>query len=224
MTGTQMEALSTALKSEEGDRDKVGVFTFALKRCVGNDIFIEAPKWDNPLGAAGPYETFRTQFYRAVGMIAADRLAYLQKMRRLIEAYRKPYPERLAATQAVMASVQRLPRVRELTAILFPDAVQYCDEEGKAIAVLRAAQVGLAVEKYRAAKGRLPATLNELVPAYLESVPPDPFDGKPLRFRELSDGFVVYSIGPDGKDNAGAERLPSLPPGAEYDVTFIVER
>jgi len=31
----------------------------------------------------------------------------------------------------------------------------------------------------------------------------DPYDGASLRYRRLGDGVLIYSIGPDGKDNGG---------------------
>jgi hypothetical protein len=37
----------------------------------------------------------------------------------------------------------------------------------------------------------------------LAKVPADPYDGKPLRYRRLKDGVVIYCIGPDGKDDGG---------------------
>jgi hypothetical protein len=61
----------------------------------------------------------------------------------------------------------------------------------------------VAVERYRVANNRWPDTLPELVPAYLPKVPLDPYDGAPLRYRRLSDGVVIYSVGADGKDNGG---------------------
>jgi hypothetical protein len=53
------------------------------------------------------------------------------------------------------------------------------------IAGLRTAYVALAVERYRLAFGRLPDTLVDLVPTYLEAVPKDPFDGDELRYKKL---------------------------------------
>jgi hypothetical protein len=94
-----------------------------------------------------------------------------------------------------------------------------------AIALLRTARVALAIEFYRFATGELPDTLLDLVPAYLDSVPKDPFDGNELRYKRLESGFVVYSIGEDLSDDGGKER----PTGKKkkddsWDVTFIVER
>ena len=69
----------------------------------------------------------------------------------------------------------------------------------------------LAVERYRRATNRWPKALTDLVPAYLAKVPIDPFDGAPLRYRRLGDGLVIYSVGPDGKDNGGNLDKPDDP-------------
>jgi len=42
------------------------------------------------------------------------------------------------------------------------------------------------------------------VPDYLDEVPRDPFDGAPLRY--LPEQRLLYSIGADLLDGAGAER------------------
>jgi hypothetical protein len=70
-------------------------------------------------------------------------------------------------------------------------------------AELRCAVAVLAAERYRWAHGRWPETLSDLVPEYIAAVPLDPFDGKPLRMGVLSDGLVIYSVGPDEQDNGG---------------------
>jgi hypothetical protein len=71
-------------------------------------------------------------------------------------------------------------------------------------ATLRCAIVALAAERFRLANGRWPKDLAELVPAYLQKVPLDPYDGKPIRLRAVPDGMHVYSIGRDRQDNGGA--------------------
>jgi hypothetical protein len=74
----------------------------------------------------------------------------------------------------------------------------------RARVMLRCAGVALAVERYRRAKGRWPVSLGDLKPDLLVAVPLDPFDGALLRYRQLKDGAVIYSVGPDGKDDGGA--------------------
>lgn len=59
------------------------------------------------------------------------------------------------------------------------------------------------------------ASLSDLVPEYLEAIPRDPADGKPLRGR--IDRRVVYSIGPDLADDAGRSGFET---GEDDDPTF----
>ena len=63
----------------------------------------------------------------------------------------------------------------------------------------------LAVERYRLARrGTPPQSLNELVPAFLPSVPEDPHvPGQPLVYRKGADSYVVYSVDANRKDDGG---------------------
>ena len=71
--------------------------------------------------------------------------------------------------------------------------------------------------------GRLPSSIEELVPDYLQAVPSDPFNGEPMRFVVTDDGIVIYSVGEDGEDDGGVvalqETRPRLP-----DVGFRLLR
>ncbi len=69
---------------------------------------------------------------------------------------------------------------------------------------VEAAQAACAMERYRLANGRLPERLDELAPRYLERVPSDVMDGKPLRYRVGTDGGCrIYSVGWNEKDDDG---------------------
>jgi hypothetical protein len=71
----------------------------------------------------------------------------------------------------------------------------------------------LALERHRLRHGKLPDSLQALVPEFLSAVPLDGMDGKPLRYRLKPDGtFVLYSVGENGIDDGGD---PSLLPGKE---------
>jgi hypothetical protein len=81
----------------------------------------------------------------------------------------------------------------------------------------RAAITALAVERYRIQHdGKLPQQLSDITPELLAEIPSDPFDGKPLRFKKLPVGFVVYSVGPK-QVNGGDER-------PHRDNAFFIER
>ena len=66
----------------------------------------------------------------------------------------------------------------------------------------------IALKRYELRHGGLPESLNATVPEFLAAVPTDYMDGQPLRFRRQPDGgFVLYSVGEDGRDDAGDTSL-----------------
>ena len=94
-----------------------------------------------------------------------------------------------------------------LSAILLSGTDVHVMREARCLANLRLALTAVALEQFRAAHdNRYPAALSELTPTYLDATLMDPFDGQPLRYRKQGAGYVLYSIGPDLKDNSG-ERM-----------------
>lgn len=61
----------------------------------------------------------------------------------------------------------------------------------------------IACELFKRRHGHYPDALGELTPALLPSVPPDRFDGKPIKYRRDGDGYVLYSVGADRDDDGG---------------------
>jgi len=61
----------------------------------------------------------------------------------------------------------------------------------------------LARQSWHADRGGYPATLDELVPEYLATVPTDPFGDRPLTYRRTADGYQLYSLGPNRVDDGG---------------------
>ncbi len=88
---------------------------------------------------------------------------------------------------------------------------------------LRCAATALAAERFRKQSGRWPNTLDELVAAkLLNAVPLDPFDGKPLRWKTVDEGRLIYSVGPDRIDNDGVvNRADSRKPGSDVVVRLF---
>ncbi len=79
--------------------------------------------------------------------------------------------------------------------------------EKRHAAARRVLLTDLAVRIYRAEHGEAPPDLNALVPSILKSVPVDPYTGKPLRYVKRGKDGVVYSVGPDRKDDILATPL-----------------
>jgi hypothetical protein len=69
---------------------------------------------------------------------------------------------------------------------------------------LAATRAIVALKAFKMKTGRLPKTLDELVPEYLAAVPLDDFDGKPLRYSP--EKKILYSVGKDLKDVGGSTK------------------
>lgn len=62
-------------------------------------------------------------------------------------------------------------------------------------------QLAFALAAYQRDHGRYPAHLIDLVPNYLAKVEPDRFTGKPLTYRPMNKGYLLYSFGVNGQDD-----------------------
>ena len=67
------------------------------------------------------------------------------------------------------------------------------------------ALVAMALAAHKAEKGRYPADLSALSPAYLKTIPKDRFNDKPLIYRRKGRGYILYSVGSNLKDDGGVD-------------------
>jgi hypothetical protein len=121
-----------------------------------------------------------------------------------IEAAKKPLHEQVAVDRAFEARMRDQARTHWITRVLMPAVDKVSQAFRREYANLRCLAALVAAERFRRAKGRWPDTLEELRPDFLAEIPPDPYDGKPLRYKRLADGVLVYTVGPDGTDDGGA--------------------
>ena len=77
------------------------------------------------------------------------------------------------------------------------------EEKCETNSLIAIAQATLALKLYHIEHGALPASLNELVPEYLDRVPLDDMDGQPLRYDPARK--ILYSIGLDLVDTGGSD-------------------
>ena len=141
-----------------------------------------------------------------------------------LEAVAKMEPEkRLKEYQRIGEEAKQLSALFFITRMLVPTMNTIAMVDLRQIAQLDCALTALEVERYRLAEGRLPETLEVLVPKFIEAVPIDPFDGKPLRYKRLDKGYTIYSIGEDGEDNGGVPKS-KVQKDEKFDLPFTVER
>jgi hypothetical protein len=160
-------------------------------------------------------------FWATAGPPEVNRARFLELNNRFVEISQQPAEEILPAlnklTEHVNTNEPRFVRG------LFLPVEKVGGAYVRITAQTRAARVMLAAERFRLRHGRWPETLDELVPEFLDKVPIDPFDGKPLRWLRKSDGWTIYSVSKDGLDNEGNLSDRYLLPGVDlgyrlYDV------
>ena len=81
-------------------------------------------------------------------------------------------------------------------------------------AVQEAQALACALERSRVADGKFPDTLDALAPRFIAKLPHDIITGEPLKYRREGDGYVLYSVGWNEKDDGGKPGTKS-PPATE---------
>lgn len=99
-----------------------------------------------------------------------------------------------------------------ITRLTMPAMEKVADACVRGRATLLAASAAVACERFRLARGRWPESLDEIPPAILPPLPPDPYTGRPLQFRRVSDGVLVFTDADDlpkqREPNPGESRDP----------------
>jgi hypothetical protein len=153
------------------------------------------------LWRAGRYPIFKPNRTRRM---------FAETMRKMVEDAPKPYievrhiePEE-RALNPVMAALRGNALGEMIYGLLMPaprGAHRVMCQTNVQVAATRTL---LAMKAYKLDKGRLPETLEQLVPEYLDAVPLDDFDGKPLRYNAAKK--IIYSVGEDLEDNGGTTK------------------
>ena len=89
-----------------------------------------------------------------------------------------------------------------LAGIHFPTVGMTLKRVAEADTARAQAVVAIAIERFRLAQLRMPESLEELAPLYLETVPIDPLSrtGEPLSFTQKGSAFELRSVGLDADD------------------------
>jgi len=150
--------------------------------------------------------------------VAREGAYYLRIMNHLCEVSDRPLHEQAdvyrQAIDDAKSHADYILAVRPLPATekVF-EAAQRCRAQ------LHCARVAIAVDRFRQAKKRWPASLDGIPLNLLPEVPIDPYDGHPVRFRRTDTGVVLYTLGPNLIDDGGAVEQPKTG-GPILDIGF----
>ncbi len=123
---------------------------------------------------------------------------YLHDIAEFIEVVRKPWPGVYQASKKYALRDKSL-----FGGVSAPALARAVVQHGRYLALVRWARAAIAVHRYKRDNGRCPDILQDLVPKYINAVPQDPFSGREMLYKYDQDGYVVYSIGDNLKDDGG---------------------
>jgi hypothetical protein len=90
-----------------------------------------------------------------------------------------------------------------LSTMLLPAASRVQAAEERARQMHENLLMAFILARYERDHGRYPDTLDALTPKYLPQLPQDRFSGKPLLYRPKANGYLLYSVGINSKDEGG---------------------
>ena len=216
LTPEQAERLYEVLNSV----DLVRVYPKVLtgERAVGIDLFDRSRR-----GESG---YVRTPF------LTADELIYLRMFSRQLNLTHLSCKEALNEDEDCQP--KRWQKYALLSAILLPNFSHARRSRDEAVAEIAGDKVFLALLAYHRRFNSYPTDLAQLGMKVGWAIPTDPFTGKPFVYKRKGKGFLLYSIGPNLKDDGGlseeqAERKrrsvpPPLPPRTDdYDIVWEMD-
>jgi hypothetical protein len=231
----QLAQLQISMKAAETNDAEAYKRAFIGERCCGLTAFqspieffkLGAVELPNSASEVTPEFESLVASYVKGGTNKLEQIYYLQQMGFAISMSELPFPERLDQAEIWRARVSfENTNGFLISPCLLPAMAGAQKKSAGGVAVLRVAQTVLAIERYRLANtNALPSSLTKLVPQFIQAVPADPFDGKPLRFKLIPKrGYMVYSIGLDRVDDGGIHKPEKPLAGSHYDLAITVLR
>ena len=153
---------------------------------------------------------FLMPFYTAASMVHAGRDATEAKAKKLYDLQSKlagMTPNQVHASDLKMPDeiLNSMPRHRYfLLQIHMPALARASELAYRGKMGHESSLTVLALKRWQLQKDEYPETLNELIAAgFLSELPMDPYSDKPLVYRKTDEDFILYSVGPNFKDDDG---------------------
>ena len=198
------------LAREQPPAESIARRQYIVDRQATEEFFCSAPRevggWRWALGGLTPWGEDVQKLY-ALRFVPGRRTIFVirfdRRWRRTFAALKKPYPQSLYELELLEKEQRRGPLS------LFGLAPRFFKALLAHRAVLRGTMLVCALEGYELRAGAYPRSLGELVRAGLISaLPEDPFAGRPFVYRRRKSGYLLYSIGPDARDDGGKALRP----------------
>jgi len=165
----------------------------------------------SPLFVAGLGALYRV-FYLADD-IAACRATMHDYQRLPSLTYKNYHEDALELESTILRSPKGI-----VTSLFLPSLGPSAEVAFRADAQQRLAQTAKAMHQYYAQHGAFPDSL--LAPNFLQLVPRDPYNNKPIQLKKTATGWTLYCVGPNMIDEGGEKTDRSTAVIRQGDLTF----
>ncbi|MFC1736248.1 hypothetical protein ACFL1X_09030 [Candidatus Hydrogenedentota bacterium] len=200
---------------DEGEFSGVTVDEFieVLDSSYQHDALVRGLKGERSYTIA-VFDYRREKYSTPVGnwVVNKNELLYLDLMNRSIEPSRLPYYQayeslKACNEEAEMLSERRsgLDRVRRVFRFMglmsFSTQLRVAMSQAEHETRLHLIRTTFELKKYKKDNGSYPEKLVSLAPDYIDKLTIDPFSGNSLLYRREKEGFVLYGVGENMKDD-----------------------
>ncbi len=155
--------------------------------------------------------------------IEQETLVFLEAFAEIISLAEAPYYQGAAARRQVQDWLEEevRPRALPMATLTLPKHIRYLQLGARRRVPLLHMTLAIELEMHQRATGSYPESLDGLKLTYLEKLPVDPFSGRPFVYRKKDGGYILYSVGPNGRDDGG---VPGHPGDRTDDIVWSVTR
>jgi hypothetical protein len=182
------------------DYDAMFLRAMVGERCFNHLAFNDSKTLASVFPFGGTANRLSLAVWRTAGLLDIDHSTSLDIMTSYVDFAENPsWPIPPSLTDID----DRVPQICFVTRYMIPAISSAYQAFIRGEARRQTVLVGIAAERYRQQHNQFPTQLTDLVPDFLNTVPLDPFDNQPLRYRTEPTGAIIYSIGVDGNDDDG---------------------
>ncbi|MBI5763890.1 MAG: hypothetical protein HZA51_10240 [Planctomycetes bacterium] len=193
---------STLRELDRALLDTEANFDTCARMVVDRVVFLDSITWLRnrarrtwPFGSTAhlgkySYAAYWTHIPALPAVDIADGLDYYAAA---IDAARTPEGQRIQRMLAYEAGHDSTWLNRMSTSMNYRHSESFALMAG-ALGEMRALRIAIAAERFRMSYGKWPESLAALVPGYVESVPSDPVDGRPIRYEVIPEGIKTWTI------------------------------
>jgi hypothetical protein len=209
---SKIELNSGLIHGLEGERAQCIVGLRVLRK-TGSSVLADKSNDD-------PFSIMMRNPHLCAWFINTNMLFYLEDMQK--ETRRASHPWRQLALVKALPYFERKQQLYALfSALIMPIYVRWPWQRDMAGVEIVGSRIFMALHAYHDRFHAYPRTLDDLKAKLAWPLPEDPFSGKPFIYRLKGSGFLLYSIGPNLKDDGGRPRRPGQDASSSnYDIVW----